>query len=180
MSTSELPSYQQVLELPSVLEGAVAPDFIDANGHMNIRHYLDHGALGADALMRAVGVDDAYRSARRMGVFTAEHHLRYVAEMHEGTRFTVHPLFLDRSDNAGHLVALILDRTHGVLSCTVEILLVHVSMDSRRPTDFPADVASGIDAGIARARQISWRVPISGAMGIRRRPAGGDSPDQGL
>jgi acyl-CoA thioester hydrolase len=168
MTAPELPSYEQVLELPVLLEGSVAPDFIDVNGHMNIRHYLDHGAHSADVIVRQAGIDDAYRTERRMGVFTAEHHIRYFGEMHEGEKFSVHTRFLERSAKVGHLLAFILDRAGEVLSCTVEIVLVHVDMDTRRPVEFPDDIAAGLDAWIERSRQVPWPAPVCGAMGIRR------------
>lgn len=168
MSRTALPSYEEVLEIPSLLEGEVVADFIDVNGHMNIRHYLDAGAMGADVICRRIGVDDAYRAERRLGVFTAEHHIRYFSEMHLGDRFTVHPVFVERSAKAGHLLSFILDRTGERLACTVEIILVGVGMDTRRPADFPPDIAAAMDERVAAARGLAWPLPLSGAMGIRR------------
>lgn len=168
MSAPELPTYEQVLPLPALVKGTVGPDFIDVNGHMNIRHYLDHGAIGADVICRRVGIDDAYRAERRMGVFTAEHHIRYFAEMHEGDEFSAHTVVLDRSGRAGHLMSFLLDRTDRRLACTVEIVLVHVGMDTRRPAEFPPDVAAALDEWIDQANHIPWPMPLSGAMGIRR------------
>ena len=169
MPEATLPTYDEVLTtLPPLLEGKVESEFIDVNGHMNIRHYLDYGAASADVMIREIGIDDAYRAERRLGVFTAEHHIRYFTEMHEGDAFSVHTLFLDRSERAGHLLVFILDRTDEVLSCTVEIVLVHVDMDTRRPAPFPEDIRSGIDKWVATARTVPWPVPVSGAMGIRR------------
>lgn len=167
MSALELPSYEQVLEVPALVDGLVDPDFIDVNGHMNIRHYLDYGAQSADVICREIGIDDDYRASRRMGVFTAEHHIRYFGEMHEGEKLSVHPRFLERSSKVGHLIACILDRTHEVLACTLEIVLVHVDMDTRRPVDFPGDIAAGIDRWVAESHRIGWPPPLSGNMGIR-------------
>jgi acyl-CoA thioester hydrolase len=169
MSTTALPSYQQVLELPALVEGEVTPDFIDANGHMNIRHYLDAGAFAADVLCRGIGIDDAYRAERRLGVFTAEHHIRYFTEMHEGAKFSAHTAFVGRSAKAGHLLSFILDRDAEALSCTVEIILVGVGMDTRRPADFADDVAGRMDELIHESARLAWPLPLSGAMGIRRR-----------
>ena len=168
MSTAALPSYDEVLDLPSLLESKVTPDFIDLNGHMNIRHYLDAGALSADHLCRRIGIDDAYRADRRLGVFTAEHHIRYFTEMQEGTRFTVHSTFVDRSERAAHLLSLILDRDAEALSCTVEIMLVGVGMDSRRPAAFPEDITVRMDEMIRASASLPWPLPLCGAMGIRR------------
>jgi acyl-CoA thioester hydrolase len=167
MSTTALPSYDEVRELPALLEGEVTPDFIDLTGHMNIRHYLDAGALSADHLCRQIGIDDAYRAERRLGVFTAEHHIRYFTEMHEGGKFSVHTTLVDRSARAAHLLSLILDRDAEVLSCTVEILLVSVGMDTRRPAAFSDDVSSRMDQRIREGSGLSWSLPLSGAMGIR-------------
>lgn len=167
-SVDLLPTYDDVLDLPALLEGTVSPSFIDVNGHMNIRHYLDAGANGADVICRRSGIDDDYRARRRMGVFTAEHHIRYFAELHEGDTFSVHARFLGRSGKAGHLITFVLGRDRELLSCTVEILLVHVDMDIRRPVEFPPDVAAGLDEWIAAGEAVGWPAPVCGVMGIRR------------
>jgi acyl-CoA thioester hydrolase len=168
MSSNISPTYDEVRTLPTLHEGEVEPEFIDANGHMNIRHYLDAGALGADVLCRRIGIDDGYRSERRLGVFTVEHHIRYFAEMREASRFTVHTVLVDRSSRATHMMSLILDRTEARLACTVELMLVSVGMDSRRPADFPDDIAVGMDRWIADSQRIAWPIPLSGSMWIRR------------
>jgi acyl-CoA thioester hydrolase len=168
MSTAALPTYTEVLQLPALVTAEVTTDFIDLNGHMNIRHYLDAGAYSADVICRQVGIDDDYRAKRRLGVFTVEHHIRYFSEMHEGDRFSVHTLLVDRSDKAAHLLSLILDTAAEKLACTVEIMLVGVDMDTRRPAEFPADVGAALDQQLAVSSRLTWRPPVSGAMGIRR------------
>jgi acyl-CoA thioesterase FadM len=104
------PAYDQVLEIPTALQASVTQDFIDINGHMNTRHYLEYGAISADTLCREVGIDDEYRRTRRLGIFTAEHHLRYLHEVREGETFSLHPRVLARSDKAVHLLSHLLDR----------------------------------------------------------------------
>jgi acyl-CoA thioester hydrolase len=165
---TRMPTCEQVTLLPALVEAAVEPGLIDANGHMNIRYYLDNCAASADVLCRAVGIDDAYRRDRRMGVFTAEHHLRYLSELRAGDRFSVHTRVLDRSDKVLHLMAFLVDRSRERLSCTVEIVLVHVGMDSRRPLPFPGDVAAGWDQLVKESRALTWDAPVCGAMGVRR------------
>lgn len=168
MTRHALPTHDQVAALPALVTRTVTEDFIDENGHMNIRHYMNAGALGADQLLRSVGVEDTYRAERRLGVFTAEHHIRYFSEMRLGDEFSAHTLFLARSERAGHLLSFVLDRTHSRLACTVEITVVHVGLDTRRPVPFPPDIAAGIDAHVAQAAAITWPVPLSGSMGIGR------------
>lgn len=156
------------MQVPSLVEARVEPEFIDFNGHMNIRHYLDHCAGSAELLCRAVGIDETYRRDRRMGVFTAEHHLRYLSELQAGDSFSVHTRVLDRSDKVGHLMAFLVDRSRRRLSFTAEMVIVHVGMDDRRPRPFPDDVAAGWDQLIRESRALRWEAPVCGAMGVRR------------
>ncbi|WP_459986063.1 thioesterase family protein [Nocardioides sp. AN3] len=159
--------YDQVLEIPSALEARVSPDFIDINGHMNIRHYLGHGAISADALCGEVGIDDEYRRTRRLGVFTVELHLRYMHERREGETFSVHPRLLARSDKSVHLLTYPLDRSNERLANTLEILAVHVDMDTRRAAPFPTDAAVRWDRLIDRSSDLAWPAAVCGAMGVR-------------
>ena len=43
---TKLPSFGQAMELPALVEATISPDYIDASGHMNIRHYLELGRVG--------------------------------------------------------------------------------------------------------------------------------------
>jgi acyl-CoA thioester hydrolase len=166
-----MPTYDEVMCLPPVVTATVTADFIDANGHMNIRHYLELDASATTLLVESLGIDDAYRAERRMGVFTAEHHLFYLSELHEGDALSVHLRVIARSDKVVHLMAFLLDQTRRRLANTLELTLVHVNMDSRRPVPMPPELAEGFDRHIDSDRSIPWPAPTCGVMGIQRRTA---------
>lgn len=161
------PSFEQVMELPAWVNATVTADFIDQNGHMNIRHYLELDARSTELLCAEIGIDDRYRAERRLGVFTAEHHLRYYSEMQEGEKVSVHARVLARSARVVHMMAFLLDRTHDRLANTLELTLVHVDMDTRRAIPMPDDIADGFDRYIAEDARLRWTAPVCGAMGIR-------------
>jgi acyl-CoA thioester hydrolase len=163
-----LPTYADALALPTWAEAAVDPSHIDANGHMNVRFYLEYTALGTAELVEDLGITDAYRGERRMGLFTAEHHLRYFSELHEGDKLSVHVRVLDRGARSAHMMAFLLDRTRERLSCTLELTIVHVDMDTRRPVPFPEDIAAGFDRWVDASGALGWLAPVCGAMGVRR------------
>ncbi|MGW1737841.1 thioesterase family protein [Nocardia sp. NPDC001965] len=163
-----LPTANEVAALPEAIAGAVTGEALDGGDHMNIVQYLKWGSLGADALVRAVGIDDGYRADRKMGVFTAEHHLAYYSELREGDRFTVAGRFLERSARAVHMMMFLADTAGGRVANTVEIMLVHVDLRHRRAVDLPADIAVALDEHIARSRALPWSAPVCGAMRIRR------------
>jgi acyl-CoA thioester hydrolase len=163
-----IPTLAQITRLSHPVTGTVSGEFIDSNGHMNVLHYLEFASDGADAVVRHVGIDDAYRGDRRLGVFTAEHHLRYYSEMVEGDEFAVYGRFLGRSSKVIHLMTFVTDRGRQRLACTLEIVLVHVDLETRRPVEIPADVAGALDRSIDAMKMLGWSAPVCGAMGIRR------------
>lgn len=142
-------------------------ELIDANGHMNVLHYLEFGSSAADALVRQVGIDDAYRADRRLGFFTAEHHLRCYSELFEHGAVDVHARVLDRSAKVVHMMPFVLDRRRQRLSGTLEPGLVHVDLTRRRPVAMPADVAAGLDDYVACSSRLDWAAPLCGTMGVR-------------
>ncbi|MCW2780330.1 MAG: hypothetical protein JWR35_779 [Marmoricola sp.] len=163
-----LPTVDEVRMLPATLTTAVEEEFIDENGHMNIRHYVRLEAKGAGVISRDVGFTSAYRSERRMSVFTAEHHLKYFAELRLGERISVHPRVLDRSDKTLHMMALMIDDTNDLLVNTLELVLVHVDLNSRRATRMPAEITARIDGYLAEHGALPWAPPVTGHMGVRR------------
>jgi len=164
---NSLPTYEQLAALPATLRQVVPPEFIDQNGHMNIQHYLVLGAYGVAGLYDELGMANDYIGRRGLSTFTAEHHLRYVAEIHEGADVTVRVLVVDRGAKAFHVLSLIVDETRARLACVMETALVHMDMSTRRPTPFPDDVAALIDEVAERDRP-DWELPLGGAIGVRR------------
>ena len=47
------------MQLPDPVEGFVTADFIDANGHMNVLHYLDWGSGGKPPILLLHGIHTA-------------------------------------------------------------------------------------------------------------------------
>lgn len=161
------PRFEEVEQLAAIAEGVVAPEHIDANGHMNIRHYLEYDALGTLAVVEEIGIDDDYRAERGMGLFTAEHHLLYHQELRKGDRFSVHLRVLARGARSLHLMAFLLDQDRRRLSNTLEVIAVHVDLATRRSTTMPEDIAAGFDRLVAESDALAWHAPTCGAMGIR-------------
>jgi acyl-CoA thioester hydrolase len=165
---TKLPGFDQVMELPVLVEATVTPDHIDVNGHMNIRHYLELDTSSVIVICEDIGIDDTYRTQRWMGVFTAEHHLRYYREMQEGAKLAVHARVLARTDKAAHLMAFLVDGTNERLANTLELVLVHVDLESRRATPMPDDIADGFYRYVQQSAELTWEAPVCGVMGVRR------------
>jgi len=167
MSTdsADLPTYAQVAALPPLVSTVVPTDAIDVNGHMTITRYFARGVEATDLVCRAVGIDDDYRDARGMSYFTAEHRVRYLAELRLGEAFTVHARAVARAEKAAHLSVFLLNRARSQVSFAMEVLIIHVDLAQRRATPFPDDVAGRLDALIATTDPTGW--PSDSAVRIR-------------
>lgn len=167
MSRTTPPSFAQVAALPTAVEASVTPDWIDLNGHMNIRHYFDLTARAVLNVCVEAGIDATYRTERRLGLFTAEHHLSYYTEVREGTRISGHLRMIGRSEKVLHLMVFLVDHTRKTLACTLEAVLVHVDLDNRRTTPLPDDAAVGFDRIVSVSQALPWQPPVCGVMGLR-------------
>lgn len=164
---STVPTVEQVAALPLVGQHTVGPEHLDVNGHMNIGHWFAFGSRGLwDRSQADFAMPASYITDRGLTTFTAEQHLRYLAEAVEGDAIDVHVAAVARAPKALHAAALVVNRTRGRLACVMEGLLVHVDYTTRRPVPFPDDVAAAIDAAV-EADRVDWELPLSGSIVIR-------------
>ncbi len=166
---SNLPTYDQLVQLPAIFDQQVGEEFIDENGHMNIGDYF---RLCSHAVWRVTidaGLGEDYIEAHDQSMFTVEQHMRYYGELRLGDRLTVHARLLERSARVVHAMAFVVDHEKRALACTQEVTLVHVSTATRASVDLPADIATSLDALIASGDALGWDAPVCGAMGLRKR-----------
>ncbi len=69
--------------------GEVLPEWIDANGHMNLAYYVVLFDYATDALFEAIGIGRRYKDTSNHGTFVAETHNLYERELLVGERVRV-------------------------------------------------------------------------------------------
>lgn len=129
---------------PLVTVSRVVPlDWTDYNGHMNEARYLHAFADATDRFMEVIGCDAAYIAAGG-SYFTAETHIRHIDEVHAGEQITIRTRVLGGGGKKMHLWHEMFSGQR--LLATGEHFLLHVSLETRKPTD--ADAA--VDAALRR------------------------------
>lgn len=161
------PSYEQVSALPTYLPQVVPAAFEDINGHMNIRHYVGIASEGLDESLVGVGITQNWPSTAGQGIFSAEHHMTYLAELRTGDQISVRVRLIGRSERAVHAQVFLLDDTHQRLSYVMEEIFLHIDMAARKTAPWPEDVAAAIDERIAEAAALPWPACLSGSMKLR-------------
>ena len=165
-AVSTLPTHAQIAALPSYSERPVPVAFEDINGHMNVRYYLGIASEGLDEALEEVGIPTNWAD-KGFAIFSAEHHLTYVAELLTGDAVSARVLLVGRSERALHLVIYLLDDTREQVSCVVEEICLHMDMTTRKTSPWPDEVASQIDARIAEHQALDVEPTLSGSMSLR-------------
>lgn len=160
------PTYEQLLDLPAYVEQPVPMAFEDANGHLNVRHYTGIASEGLDESLVGVGIPQMW-PAMGHAVFSAEHHLTYLAEMRTGDRLSARVRLLGRSERAAHALVYLLDETHQRLSFVMEEIFLHIDMGTRKTAPWPDDVAAALDEKIAEDANLPWEPDVSGSLALR-------------
>jgi carnitine 3-dehydrogenase len=155
-----------VVEAPLRLyETTVPRDWIDYNGHVNDSRYLLAFGEATDALLRAVGVDDAYVAAGG-SYYTVETHLSHLGAAYAGDRLTVTTQVLGADEKRLQLFhELARSDGEGPLA-TAEQMLVHVDTASRRAAPAPEALRARLTR-IASAHAVLPR-PESAGRAIRQ------------
>jgi len=163
----DIPDAEDIRRLPLLRELTVPEEYEDFNGHMRVTHHLGiHDDAGL-AFFELIGIDERYIDQRRSGVVDLEHHLRYLAEAHVGDRLAVHVRFLARAPKAVHTMWFLVNNTRDQIANTLEAISVHFDLDARRVTPFPDDVSRALDRITDAHRDLQWRAPACGFMGVR-------------
>ena len=138
------------MEFPHT-EGEVLPQWIDANGHMNLAYYVVLFDQATDALYDLIGVGQAYRDATGNSTFTAETHTLYEREVRVGERVRVVPHLLGFDAKRLHYFHEMFHAEHGHRVAAQELIALHIDLRIRRVAPFPPDLLERLRE-IARSR----------------------------
>lgn len=161
----QFPSVEQVTQLPFLMRQTIPPEYEDANGHMNIRHYLGLYDEAGWPFFALLGMDAAYFADQRGGVFDLEHHIHYRAEVNVGDTVAIYGRLLARTAKRLHAMWFMVNEAHDQLANTLEFVTSHADLKARRTSPWPDFFAEKLDAMIAGHDALGWDAPVCGVMG---------------
>ena len=135
------------MEFPTC-EGVVLPEWIDANGHMNLAYYVVLFDLATDAMYDVLGVGQAYRDATGNSTFTAETHTLYEREVRVGERVRVVPHLLGADTKRLHYFHEMFHAEHGHRVAAQELIALHIDLSVRRVAPFPDELYARIQDAV--------------------------------
>lgn len=148
--------------------GRVRPEWIDYNGHMNVAWYVLIFDQATDALLARLGMDPTYVKRARLSMFALEMHVTYERELVSNAPYTVHTQILDADTKRMHLHHQMHHAEQHWRAAGNEVMLLHVDMEQRRATPFPADIQARVDAVQAAHIRLPRPAGVGRVIGIRR------------
>jgi acyl-CoA thioester hydrolase len=139
----------------------VEPSWIDYNGHLNMAYYNVLFDRCVDEAYELLGIGQDYLSTHKHSTFTAEAHVRYVREIHEGEPVRVTFQMLDYDTKRIHYFQQLFHATDGWVSATSENMTLHVDMAAKKVVPFPPRVMETL----ARMKAAHVRLPRPEAAG---------------
>jgi acyl-CoA thioester hydrolase len=120
----------------------VEPQWIDYNGHLNMAYYNVFFDRALDEMFVLLGMSAAYVKQRRLSIFTAEVHLRYLREVHREDPVRVSVQLLDYDSKRLHCFQKLCHATDDWLSATSEVMALHVDLEAKKTSPFPEEIAN--------------------------------------
>lgn len=135
------------MRLPQT-EGSVLPEWIDANGHMNLAYYVVLFDQATDNVYEALGVGQAYREATGNSTFTAETHTIYDREVLVGERVRIVTRMLGVDAKRIHYFHEMFHAARGHRVAAQELMGLHIDLRVRRTAPMPPDLLARIQAAV--------------------------------
>jgi acyl-CoA thioester hydrolase len=140
----------------------VESSWIDYNGHLNMAYYNVLFDRCVDEAYELLGIGVDYVKAGR-SFFTAEVHLRYLRELHEGDPVRVTFQLLDFDKKRMHHFQQLFHAEHGWVSATSENMSLHVDMNSKKTAPF----SESVTRRLTQMKASHGRLPRPEAAGRR-------------
>jgi carnitine 3-dehydrogenase / betainyl-CoA thioesterase len=122
----------------------VPSDWIDYNGHVHESRYLQLFADATDALLGAIGIDDAYLETGG-SYFTVETHLSHLRQLEAGDAVEVTTQVLGCDEKRLHVFHVLLRDGEPEPAATAEQMLLHVDAASGRAGPARDGVRSNVE-----------------------------------
>ena len=146
----------------------VQPDWIDYNGHLNMAYYNVLFDRGSDELFEHFGYSADSIQAKGFSTFSAEYHVCYLRELHEGDQVYVTSQLLDMDEKRFHFYQE-LHHESGWLSATGEGLGLSIDLSGPRVAPLPAPTYAAMQEVLNRHANLPYPERAGRRIGIPKK-----------
>jgi len=151
-----------------IADGIVKPEWIDANGHMNVAYYVLAFDLGVDALWEGFGITAEYIKRSYGSTFAVESHITYQQELVEGDPYFVTAQVLAFDAKRIHQFQRLYHAEQEFLAATGEWMNLHVDLEKRRVSPWPESILEKLGEYAAGQDEQAYPEEAGKQMDIRK------------
>ncbi len=148
----------------------VKDNWLDANGHMNVAHYVTAFDDGSCPMFDEIGLGWGYTQGGESSVFMVGSSIDFRRELLAGDPLEMTTRLLGCDRRRIHVYQELFHRDQRYLAAQAEFVFVHVSLKSRRVTNIPETALARLTE-IAKAHAEMPRPAFIGrAIGLNWKP----------
>jgi acyl-CoA thioesterase FadM len=148
----------------------VRPDWLDANGHMNVAHYVSAFDDGSEPMFEDIGLAWSYTARGDGSLFMVSSSIDFRRELLAGDPIAMTTRLLGHDRRRIHVYQEMFHRAQGYLAAQAEFVFVHVSLRTRRVSDIPAAPARRLGEILAAHAALPRPPFIGRPIGLDWRP----------
>lgn len=153
-----------------VYSTAIAPEWIDYNGHLRDAYYGLVLSYACDALMDQVGLDAAYRRSTNCTLYTLEQHMHFLHEVKQADQLDVLVRVMGADRKRIHAAFDFYCARYPDPVALGEMMLLHVRQDAIPVSvPFPSDIQAALAALVASTSTVQAPGPPSRRIELRVR-----------
>jgi acyl-CoA thioester hydrolase len=151
---------------PVCLSKTIPAEYLDSNGHMNMRWYVALFDDAGDTLHEHLGLSRAFHRAHGTGTMDLEHHTWFLNEVMPDSRIGIYTRIVARSAKMIHYLMFMINESTGKVAAHFECVNALVDLQLRKTTPYPLEITQKIDALLADHSRLEWAPPVCGAMRV--------------
>ena len=151
-------------ELPSYHRQTIPAAYMDRMGHMNVRYYMAVFDKATWRMLADYGLNEAYFSKTKNGVFALKQFIQYLAEVRPEETVTVYTRMLGLTDKRIHLMHFMANQDTDGLAAIIESLITHANLKVRKAVLLPSEIAAGFRSRLLKDQHLDWDPPVSGVI----------------
>ncbi|MEM1378389.1 MAG: thioesterase family protein, partial [Pseudomonadota bacterium] len=138
----------------------------DFNGHLNMAYYLVLFDLASDEAFAAMGMPNDYIDNRKLTLYTAEAHIRYVREVHLDAPLLCTCQLIAHDEKRFHTWQELRHADEGWLSASCEMMTLHIDASGPKVAPMPQDVAAQVASMAAAHADLPAPDKLNGSIRV--------------
>lgn len=160
------PSLEQIRQLGDPYRANIPPEFLDHNGHMNVKWYFHLFDQAGWHFFVPLGIDENYTTREKKGIFALQQHIRYLAEVHQGEAVAIYFRAIAYNQKRLHYLGLMVNDSTGQLAAIFEEIDTHADLTARKSIPWTAEIQAKIAATTDQHQTLDWAPPLCGALQV--------------